>query len=133
MSRLVCTCGHVIRDVTDGLSCKAELLPDQDAGRLWKIIDALSEFIEARERGYREQWIRERLAPGFRTDRPDGDVVSAVIAATPLGPRRTLYECAECGTLWVQVETGANRYQGYSPHEGNIKGILSSLAERSEG
>jgi hypothetical protein len=60
MSSFRCTCGNVITDVTDNLPNKAYFLPDQDIDdALDNTTEEVAQFIEARERGEQERYLKE--------------------------------------------------------------------------
>lgn len=102
MSRLFCTCGHTITDITDYLPYKAYYTPDEDMEQA--LHDAEEKYratVEARERGE----VRVFIHPVFTV-------------------ARVMYECEACGRLWLQTERHTNEFVPYQP-ESAKRGILS--------
>lgn len=101
-----CHCGNTIKDNTDSLRQKAHLTPDQDLFAVWDGID--------------EQVI-DRVASGELPVR-DAYMVSRGIIASPT---RTMYQCFECGRLYIDGPDG-NRHCFVPASDATDKGILRS-------
>ena len=85
MSKFGCTCGHVIRDQTDYLPYKGQVLKDQDKEAFFEgTASALVEYIAGVRAGDLAQWESKW---SFLRGRPDGDVAWELIdwAERPYG------------------------------------------------
>jgi hypothetical protein len=122
MSKFRCTCGHVIVDQTDSLPYKAHIREDED---MQKPIEMLSELLarywDALQQGRGSEFIKDYLlsqgdnwGADYYPDRPMPDVLGMLIFPFWNNYDRTIYECVQCGRLWVQLD-GANSYAAYMP------------------
>ena len=122
-----CTCGHLIIDQTDDLPYKGEVFPDRGRERLWDAVASdVEEVVALAGPKERAEWVRKRFGLAHPADLSVAEIVTDCIHARRLGVSRTAFECQECGTLWIQTSPTSQRFQGYSPHEGNARGILDS-------
>ena len=121
-----CTCGHGIVDQTDFLPYKARILADEDTEKpVNQLADALAQYWEAREQGRETEFIRafwrshgftERGAEYYAkrlADKPLATVLSELMSPFWSNYDRAIYECEECGRLWVQADR--NQYVSYQP------------------
>lgn len=100
-----CTCGNRISDTTDFLSYKAYLLADQDEQDYY---DAIEQEVK------NEEISREECV----------DNIMFSFGRKYLG--KAMYQCLECGRLFIEDETGRNFYT-FVP-EGDVnKRILNSV------
>lgn len=136
MTKMRCSCGHVIRDNTDHLPYKAYFHPDEDTYISHDVMtDTLAEYIAARARNqeveflrdldikrgedpYRATWRANSLAGA-----PLPEVIGNLLGAFYEDYERTIYECESCGRLLVQTE--GNRYESYLP-ETDARHVLRS-------
>lgn len=128
MSKLLCHCGHVIRDQTEDLPYKAEFIAHQDyyEALVKGIVSYVVRLMEAREAGQQDEFIFGSFP---RTMYPADDVVAShlsdVITGRWITLDRDLYECEHCGRLWVQVKLDGSQFVSYVP-ESDTRGVLRS-------
>jgi hypothetical protein len=122
MSSFRCGCGNTITDITDFLPYKAYFLPDQDIDdALAKTMEEVAEFIEARERGEQEQYLKEQgLFPHTSTVK---DILYHSFSHPTFEFGRSMYECEECGRIWMRARPDKNMLVSYLP-ESDSRGIL---------
>jgi len=100
MSKLGCRCGAIIRDQTDDLPYKGEILKDQDRNAfLDGMLDEIVGYIAAVRNGTTEAWYASR--PGLSV-RPDSWLIDDILSAGLVKFGVEVFECPECGRLWVQ-------------------------------
>jgi hypothetical protein len=129
MSKFLCDCGHVIIDQTDNLSYKADFIPDQHQEYLYQHIpDALAGLIKATQEGRRTDWIRQNFCDGYPIDLTDESLVADLIGRYYLNSLRQMYQCEQCGRLWVQIGK-ANKYASFLPEDETGRDILRGEAE----
>lgn len=125
MSKLTCTCGHLIIDQADSLPYKGSILRDQDHGVVFdEPFAAIGRVAEALRSGDRAAIARELPRPQERED-----VEMALWARFHTAwsrHRLDVLECTACGRLWVQREPGINRYVSYLPEDSSAEGVLAS-------
>src|SRR5262245_50232017 len=103
MSKLGCTCGHVIRDQTDFLPYKGRLLRDYDLEAVYDAIERECEaLIAAVVVGDRESWLRRHFLEMYPRDLPNGAVFHDFVCGLLREFMDDVYECEACGRLWVQ-------------------------------
>lgn len=126
MSKLGCRCGHVIVDQTDSLPYKASLLRDEVENAFWEEVNhELKLLMTAAESGDKAV-----IADAFGKFAPWGNVADELESRiSSLYIHRTLdvYECTNCGRLWVQKGTG-NQFVSFVPEEGGYQAILSATS-----
>jgi len=123
MSKLRCLCGNIIRDQTDYLSYKAEYFADEDTDAVYEgLVTFLARLVEATEKGEQAAFRREFLNP---EDLDISDFISDNIVSFQGRFGRFLYECEQCGRLWLQYDRRRNLYTSYTP-ETEIRGVLRS-------
>jgi hypothetical protein len=114
MSNFYCVCGFNMKDSTDNLPYKAYFLPDEDVNRaLDDLLRRAAEFIEARERGEQEQYLKEHAL--FPREPTLQDVLANLLLHPTFEFGRTMYACEECGRIWVQARPHKNEWVSYSP------------------
>src|SRR5258708_2749647 len=122
MSRFECECGNVIPDTTDNLPYKAYFLPDEDTDHaLDDIKESVARLVEAWVRGDQAQYQRWRLWT-------QGDPTSREVLYNHIGHPthafgRRMYECDQCGRIWMAAVPGENKLVSYLP-ESTRRGIL---------
>ena len=123
MSKFQCYCGNIIRDQTDNLPYKAEYFADEDyEAHDGELVTFLIHLVEATEKGEQAAFRREFPNP---EDLDISDFIGDNIIGFQAKFGRFLYECEECGRLWVQYDRRRNRYTSYLP-ETEIRGVLRS-------
>ncbi len=108
MSKLGCLCGATIRDQTDDLPHKGEILKDQDRNPFVNsAIDEIVSYIAAVRDGTTDAWFAKY--PRLR-DQPDSWIVDSLLLSPWLKFAVDVYECPECGRLWVQKGTESQEF-----------------------
>ncbi len=130
MSKRICVCGHIIVDQREDLPYKAEYIADEDYEASYgDFITFVTELVEAREHGEQERFIIKRFGEQYPRDLDLSDVISDALTAVRVGFGHTMYECEQCGRLWIQPNPEKDRYVSYLP-ETETRGVLRS--RRSE-
>ena len=132
MSKLRCVCDHIIRDQTDNLPYKARFLPDEDHNAVLEAVAAnILQFMLARERGDQGAFIHEFLGGVWSDDEDPATILNVLLTDVIFGSRRLIYECENCGRIWVQkhAEYDKNIFVSYSP-ESNKRQVLRSQRRR---
>ncbi|HLY74758.1 MAG TPA: hypothetical protein VKU80_11630 [Planctomycetota bacterium] len=103
MSRVLCDCGHVIRDGTDHLPYKAHFLPDQNVDILWtKIVTDLTEMVEMTLSGRRKEWLAKHFDERYSTSTLELSVseqISDYFSIVYGNHTGKMYQCEGCGAL----------------------------------
>ena len=86
--KIYCKCGNVLTDSTDDLSYKGSILADQDMNTFWEIIDKL--------------------------EKPHKGHISAFSEINGM-LRRNMYQCTECGRLFVEDQANNYKLVRYEP------------------
>ncbi|WP_152487837.1 MULTISPECIES: hypothetical protein [unclassified Pseudomonas] len=123
MSKLACTCGHIIRDQTDSLSYKASLIKDQQEEEfIQNLAQEINSLLTAAKAGNLEAHLDERY--GNTPWRPKtAEVCYDIIGSALLSNSIMAYECQLCGKLWVQKEV--NSFMPFNPESGVYEAVLS--------
>jgi hypothetical protein len=107
VTRLRCICGHIIYDdavPADILPYKAYFLPDEDEHPALDLLaKEVAAFIDARERGEQEQYVQELEPLPDKSSLKDILVHAFWYPVFELGYGRAMYECEECGRLWMHT------------------------------
>lgn len=122
MSRFGCTCGYTIVDITDFLPYKAYFLSDEDTETSMElVVNRLAKFVEAREQGKQDEFLAELMpylkSDGMRT------LIRNLFSPPTFSMGRGMYECDECGRIWMQAQPHTNEWVSYLP-ESDKRGIL---------
>jgi len=121
MSKLGCKCGHVIRDQTDDLAYKGTLIPDQEIFTfLNDSAERVAGFVKALLDGRREEWCGSYYR-GFS----DEDIILAVFRMEYFKRMRDVYQCENCGRLWLQVP-GRKGFLSFSPDDPDWQDTLKT-------
>jgi hypothetical protein len=124
VSKLGCTCGHLIIDQTDDLPYKGQILKDQDREAFFAgAADALREYLAGIRSGELSDW--HRKWPWLR-DAKDERVLWTVLGWFWRKFRVDLYECEKCGRLWVQEGTEGTRFIPFVPEQASGGRVLAS-------
>lgn len=126
MSKLACSCGHIISDTTDGLPYKARLLPDaHDEDFFVTIAEAAAALVDACAKDGRDDWLKERgFLEGYPNDLSNSDVFSDFVLSLWLKYSRECYECTSCGRLYMQEKDRSNFFSAFTPDSGMQEGLL---------
>ena len=128
MSKFSCTCGHIIRDQADNLPYKGQVLKDQD----WEAFcggtaDALTEYLAGVRSGDLAEF--ERKWP-FLRGKTDEHVAWALLGWFWRRFSVDVYECEQCGRLWVQAGSASQRFVPFVPEEPSAGQVLPSEHSR---
>lgn len=131
MSKLGCICGHIIVDTTDFLPYKSNLRDDEDTQKPIELLaDILARFWDARAEGRQDDFIREfemqcgESAKGAEFEvrwlqgKPLSEVLYSLIFPFWSNYDRIIYECEQCGRLWVELggnSASRRRWVSYLP------------------
>ena len=130
MSKFGCVCGYTIVDQTDNLPYKAHIREDEDTQKpIELLVDVLTRLLDARQQGRQAEFIRqfelsrgagESYAEGEANalrDNPLEEVLFHVIFPFWNNYDRPIYECEQCGRLWLQLGTNHRniRWVSYLP------------------
>jgi hypothetical protein len=136
--KFLCECGHTIRDQTDFIPYKAQIVKDQDSDYVWgALADDLAAYVKALGNGdqaSRAAWIRKHLPNHAemlgtpQEDRLSVDyVVWSYLLRLELQFLVAAYECDHCDRLWVaRGADGATPLVGFSPDSGRYERILAT-------
>jgi hypothetical protein len=137
LSRIGCICGHTIDDNTDSLPYKASFIPDEDNQLPYRLLaKSVVGLLNAREQGTQREyldafltrlgWVRPLQWIENLLDEEDLEkILDGMVFTVWMGLyERTLYECDDCGRLWVEVDD--QHYASYLP-EGDERSVLQSL------
>src|SRR5436305_1579870 len=104
MSKIKCLCGHLIVDQTDSLSYKAHFFADEDYEAAYgKFITFCAQFIEATDKGKLAEFIRHQFGEAYPQEGlSTEDFISDSLAGLLAIFGHPLYECVQCGRLWVK-------------------------------
>ncbi len=126
--KFLCACGNVIRDQTDNLPFKAQVLPDESEGAAWDAFaKAAAGYVDAAVAGddALAEWFKARSVPDTAEARSHE---SAVYELASIIDRNCVYayECSACGRLYIERERGAlaSRFVSFRPESGVPEGVL---------
>ena len=127
MAKFKCECGHIIRDQTDSLPYKGEIIRDKHWGEFYgRISRTVAEFMAACSAGQRSQWtMKFYSAPA---DSPvvsmdDESIVSDIITYASVACCLAVFQCEECARLYVSRTPEKWDFVKFVPTE-NCEAIL---------
>lgn len=121
-----CLCGYIISDQTDDLPYKAEFFADEDyAGSYGGIIRFITEFIQTEQQGERNAFLAKYFGEKYPQNVAVSSIVSDILASIRVAFGHTVYECENCGRLWIQLIPEKDSYVSYIP-EAEARGVLRS-------
>ncbi len=120
----LCKCGHVIRDQTDSLTYKADLLPDNGGWDNFHepIVKGILDFARSIAADDRKGWLSRNFGPDYPRDLDDEATVSDFLSRFECALRK-IYQCTECGALFIEKSKGGE-FVMFSPAGEDWKGIL---------
>jgi hypothetical protein len=131
LSKLLCICGHVIHDQTDFLPYKGRILKDYDqeavSAGITRECEALADAVAT---GDREAWLRRHFLEGYPRELSDSSVFHDFLLGLCVEYLVTVYECEQCGRLWVQKGVSDSQFIPFVPESGRWERVLRS--ERDE-
>ena len=123
MAKLRCQCGYLIVDQADNLPYKGRILRDQAADRFFdRTSNDIAMFVEAILKGKRQDWLVNNFIPAD-TDTA-GAIHDIVAGYFILKESITIYQCEQCGRIWIQEQAQSNTFRSFAP-DGEWKGILA--------
>jgi hypothetical protein len=124
VSKFGCTCGHVIIDRTDYLPYKGQVLKDQDHETYFaSTADALVEYLAGVRSGDIAEWHRKWP---FLQGKTDERVVWTLMGWFWRKFAVDVYECEQCGRMWVQEGTESQRFVPFIPEDTSTSRVLPS-------
>lgn len=127
MSRLECTCGHVITDQTENVPYKATFIRDQDFHDYSdKLTDDISSFINAVKDGKRNEWIKDHFSETYPTDINDSSIVFDIISIQANIFEGKLYQCDNCSRIKIQLQD-TNLFASFVPEDDKYKEIFKKF------
>ncbi len=125
-----CTCGHVIRDQTNSFPYKAQFLPDEDEEVDFdRLAGAQKALITARETGKQEEFLRSHFGEIYPQALDLESVIVDLLTNEIHLSTRFIYECENCGRLFIEKHREEARLVSYVP-EGGSRGVLQSQHRR---
>lgn len=130
MSMLQCKCGYQILDQTDFLPYKGYIQKDQDADRFWLTLsEVLADFTQAHLTNSQQDWLQQHF--GQSKKYPD---TASVIYYIMMRYKHTymvdIYECENCGRVWIQKGPRSNNFISYNPDDDRLHPILNSEGDQ---
>lgn len=127
MGKLSCKCGHVIRDTHYDLPYKGHVRRDQDDEYSFDVIThELALLTEALVSGKRDEWIDRNFLPAYPRDVSVESLISDYLSGFDERFVLQVFECENCGRLWVQEQPQADSYFSYSPDSSVLNRVLAS-------
>ncbi|MEP0909694.1 hypothetical protein NDI45_02035 [Leptolyngbya sp. GB1-A1] len=124
MSKLGCTCGHIICDQSDSLPYKGRVLKDQDHEAVLEgIASDVASYIKSLLGKDKGEWIAQ--SPWLQ-GKENGAVIWDIMIQYCLKYPVALYECENCGRLWVQKGVKSQDFVSYVPENPEIRAVLQS-------
>ena len=120
-----CECGHVIRDQTDDLPYKCDLLPD--AG-YWDnihqpIVKFAADLAAAIADDDRDGWITRTFGSDYPRNLDNASMLSDLLAAT-MTRAVTAHQCTECGCLYIS-RSANDGFHCFRPVDDDWRGAIS--------
>jgi hypothetical protein len=132
MSKLLCLCGYVIVDQTDSLPYKAYFITDEDEESFSQsTVDTIEKFVIAWKQGTLSELFGDKFVEVHLKEGEVGDYINDVIAGSYVEHSRIIYECKQCGRIWLQSRNKDEQFFPYFP-EKEERGILSSIRRDRE-
>lgn len=126
MSKLRCLCGYIITDQAEDLPYKAEYIADADFEESYgKFIHFIAKLLEEGRQLGRSALLAEYFGKAYPQDVSAAGIVSDALTSIRVAFGHTMYECENCGRLWLQLVPGKNNYVPYLP-ETEARGVLVS-------
>lgn len=128
MGNFRCSCGFIIPDHTDQLPYKADiyqLVRDQESDSFWDdMLEGIDDFVESLIGGKREEWIGQHFGDRYPRDLLNREVLHDFMVGFFLSRSLGVYQCEQCGRLWIQEAPYGDAYRSFQP-EGAWQGTLA--------
>lgn len=127
MSKLKCTCGHVIVDQMDNIPYKGYILPDTQVGKVSTVLtDSIDKLVNATNSSERLEWIKESFSiPPYPTDLKDSSMIHDLLLGVVVETTQDIFECENCGRIAIEIGQ-TNQFKFFSPDTNDTKGILNA-------
>ena len=133
MGKFACTCGHVISDCQCPNDVTGDVLSDKSFNVLSDaIVSVVQDYLEHLQKGQVDEWRTQHLGNDYPDDLSAGDMIEDVLTSKFWDLTLAMFECDQCGRLWVQRAVGVNEYRGYSPDDPESRVKILGLNQRSE-
>lgn len=124
MSRVACTCGHIIRDQTDNLPNKATFIKDKDFEQyLDDGQNIVKDAIENIEKGASSQRLHENTCHFNDYVPPTWEAIVDNLMRTYYRYKLDIYECENCGRILIQ-KANSESFVSFSSESGKYEAIL---------
>ena len=119
MGKFGCTCGNVISDVAIPNEVTGFVLSDKSSDVFYSAIsEVVGDFLKNFQSDSIEDWRAKHFNEIYPKDEPPGEMIHDVLTARLMDVTLAMFECDECGRLWIQESPGVNKYKAYSPDDG---------------
>ena len=127
MSKLGCSCGHIIADQTDYLAFKADCIPDKSVFLLYdEVIENISSFIQAIRDNKREEWIETFFGLEYASlNLADAAIINDCFSKAYSAKNRIVYQCENCGRIHIQQQ-GTNRFFSFLPESDEARNVFDA-------
>lgn len=117
MDKLVCKCGNVIIAQTGDQTNKGSIIIEQDEEEFFDIIcENIGILLNRKPEGIdRDDWIIENLGEDYPVDSSMHEVIRDYITEIGSMYFKRIYECKQCGALWLQENENSTKFRCYHP------------------
>jgi hypothetical protein len=127
--KMRCECGKVMSNTTAPCPTEGWLSGDQDRdATLDELCRDIAAYFRASREGRRDEWLNSFFLPLYPHDVPDESVVCDILLRNQGRIEHSVWECDECGRLWVQRKPGLNEYRSYRPDVPGYGAVLLKQA-----
>ncbi|TNE80961.1 MAG: hypothetical protein EP332_05610 [Bacteroidetes bacterium] len=114
MSHFNCKCGEVISDTADNLDYKYYVLPDTKLDEVsTSFTDLIDSFVQAIERGKREEWINQHFGKGYPNGVEASGMLHDLLSSKLVNVIKEMFICQNCGRLLLEKEN----FQSFLPEK----------------
>jgi hypothetical protein len=122
--KFACPCGHAISDTTDFLPYKGYITPDESwEDWLDTFSSALRDLADYHATGAVTPWMTKMMNILGARASDHRELLSETMLQWSAKFSRPIYECTECGRLFVDPGSKSNQMLSYKP-EDDTRGIL---------
>ncbi len=110
---------------------KGEYFADEDYEESYgKFIRFVAALVESEDQEERHTLLTSYFRNGYPLDISVSSIISDALTSIRVAFGHTLYECEQCGRLWLQYIPGTKAYVSYIP-ETEIRGVLRSRKKKT--
>jgi hypothetical protein len=126
---ITCRCGHTIKDQSDNLPHKAQILPDQAMdGYYSPLWEDLESFLAALLAGEGRQWQEKTFGEAYAAlNLRPYQVVSDIYSRNSAPHCRAAYVCVSCGRVYLGDPKDDIHFVSYLPEFDPRPDILASI------